>query len=404
MAPEPDAWMKITKPGQLKVGDKLRFTIGDVLHNRMVKRILNAGTDHEEIIYNIGRNYYLITSMAIDGSGSQKNVQYLSKSASSSAQHTTFQDRVQPWMMACFGAEISADAKERNHRFFEESTELVQACGMTASEAHQLVDYVYGRPVGEKNQEVGGVMVTLAALCLAQGLNMHAAGETELARIWTKVEKIRAKQAAKPKHSPLPEVPQNHLDDVAVDRFASAMKAKMKLSRDKGRGGWDDPAQCKITYLSSLLHEHVAKGDPVDVANFCMMLHQRGSGIVQPLDKQAVPSVPDTIQAIKTAYGFLWHVNNGADAPIELNVPSLTADAAAYKARLILRDLLTREQRGEGINSVRNSITAAPASAQDDRKCDACDKSVPAGRWLPVCDEHLAEFKAWQEKQKKGCV
>ena len=117
-----------------------------------------------------------------------------------------FQARVQPWMMACFGAEIAADQKERNHRFIEEALELVQACGATQSEAHQLVDYVYGRPVGEKAQEVGGVMVTLAALCLAQGLDMHAAGETELARIWTKVEQIRAKQAAKPKHSPLPEL------------------------------------------------------------------------------------------------------------------------------------------------------------------------------------------------------
>lgn len=116
----------------------------------------------------------------------------------------SFQGRVQPWMMACFGAEISADGAERNHRFLEESLELVQACGCTASEAHHLVDYVFGRPVGERTQEVGGVMVTLAALCLAQGLDMHAAGETELARIWTKVEAIRAKQAAKPKHSPLP--------------------------------------------------------------------------------------------------------------------------------------------------------------------------------------------------------
>lgn len=116
----------------------------------------------------------------------------------------TFQQRVQPWMMACFGEKIAGDREERNHRFLEESLELVQACGCTANEAHQLVDYVYGRPVGERAQEVGGVMVALAALCLAQGLDMHAAGETELARIWTKVEAIRAKQAAKPKHSPLP--------------------------------------------------------------------------------------------------------------------------------------------------------------------------------------------------------
>lgn len=118
-----------------------------------------------------------------------------------------FQHRVQPWLLACFGAEIAADKIERNHRFLEEALELVQACGCTASEAHQLVDYVFGRPLGEPAQEVGGVMVTLAALCLAQGLDMHQAGETELTRIWSKVEAIRAKQAAKPKHSPLPVVP-----------------------------------------------------------------------------------------------------------------------------------------------------------------------------------------------------
>ena len=114
------------------------------------------------------------------------------------------QQRVQPWLMACFGEMIAGDKEERNHRFLEEALELVQACGCTASEAHQLVDYTFGRPVGEKNQEVGGVMITLAALCLANDLDMHAAGEAELARIWTMVEKIREKQAAKPKHSPLP--------------------------------------------------------------------------------------------------------------------------------------------------------------------------------------------------------
>lgn len=121
------------------------------------------------------------------------------------AQGVPLQPRVQPWLMECFGAMIAGDREERNHRFLEEALELVQACGCTASEAHQLVDYTFGRPVGEAAQEVGGVMITLAALCLANGLDMHEAGEAELARIWTMVEKIRAKQAAKPKHSPLPE-------------------------------------------------------------------------------------------------------------------------------------------------------------------------------------------------------
>lgn len=117
----------------------------------------------------------------------------------------TFQCRVQPWLVACFGVEIARDKAERNHRFLEEALELVQSTGCTQSEAHQLVDYVFGREVGDPPQEVGGVMVTLAALCLANGMDMHEAGEVELARVWTKVEVIRAKQAAKPKHSPLPQ-------------------------------------------------------------------------------------------------------------------------------------------------------------------------------------------------------
>ncbi|WP_208451895.1 ASCH/PUA domain-containing protein [Burkholderia gladioli] len=118
-----------------------------------------------------------------------------------------FQSRVQPWMLECFGPTIAADTIERNHRFLEEALELVQSLGCTASEAHQLVDYTFGRPIGEPMQEVGGVMVTLAALCLASELDMHQAGETELARISEPaiVLKIRAKQAAKPKHSPLPQ-------------------------------------------------------------------------------------------------------------------------------------------------------------------------------------------------------
>lgn len=126
----------------------------------------------------------------------------------------SFQFRVYPWLLECFGEEIANDTVERNHRFLEEAIELVQACDMTASEAQQLVNYVYNRPVGEKPQEVGGVMVTLAALCLAQDLNMHDAGEVELERIWGKKEKIRAKQAAKPKHSPLPAVYSGSADDV----------------------------------------------------------------------------------------------------------------------------------------------------------------------------------------------
>lgn len=119
----------------------------------------------------------------------------------------TFQKRVLNWLMACFSQAICRDTTERNHRFLEEALELVQSTGCTRSEAHQLVDYVFDRPVGETFQEVGGVAITLSALCSCVDIDQDEAGEAELARISAPaiMDRIRAKQAAKPKHSPLPE-------------------------------------------------------------------------------------------------------------------------------------------------------------------------------------------------------
>lgn len=116
----------------------------------------------------------------------------------------TFQARVQPWMLACFGAEIAADREERGDRLLEEVFELLQSGGYDPARVLPLRNYVWNRPAGEPRQEMGGVMVTAAAYALAHGLDMHEAGEAELARIWTKVDAIRAKQAAKPTGSALP--------------------------------------------------------------------------------------------------------------------------------------------------------------------------------------------------------
>lgn len=116
----------------------------------------------------------------------------------------TYQKRVDKWMDACFNEEIKADITERSDRFIEEALEFVQAAGYTAARAHALVDYTFNRPQGEVNQEVGGVMVTLAAMCNALGVDIDNAAETELARVWIKIDTIRAKQARKPTGSALP--------------------------------------------------------------------------------------------------------------------------------------------------------------------------------------------------------
>ncbi len=74
-----------------------------------------------------------------------------------------------------------------------------------------------------------------------------------------------------------------HPDNDAVDGLAGAMKEKLGLAREKGRGGWDDPTECSNDDLSRMLREHVEKGDPVDVANFCAFLVARGERILAPI-------------------------------------------------------------------------------------------------------------------------
>jgi hypothetical protein len=115
-----------------------------------------------------------------------------------------FQRSVRTWILECFGSEISDHKQERNQRFLEESLELVQSCGMSRIDAHWLVDYVYSRPTGYKDQEIGGTLVTLAALCGAHQIHMGLAAEHELQRIQDRdvVEKIRIKQATKPRSLP----------------------------------------------------------------------------------------------------------------------------------------------------------------------------------------------------------
>lgn len=178
----------------------LTHTIGEQTRNSINVEI----TEIEKELREIDRKIEAMEQAQRQIASRQMPATPLDVTVQGSSRVVPFQERARDWLYACFGPKISADKVERNHRFLEEAIELVQATGCTASEAHQLVDYVFGRPVGEPKQEVGGVMVTLAALCLANDMDMMREGEVELERVWGKVEQIRAKQLLKPKHSPLP--------------------------------------------------------------------------------------------------------------------------------------------------------------------------------------------------------
>ena len=71
-------------------------------------------------------------------------------------------------------------------------------------------------------------------------------------------------------------------DEIGVDRFAQAMLAKLAQKRREGRHGWNlthgesgREWGCTVRDLEIDLRQHLAKGDVVDVANFCMMIWNR---------------------------------------------------------------------------------------------------------------------------------
>lgn len=71
-------WSALTAPGQVAVGDFVSFTLSGKPVCATVGQVLHAGTDREEIVYNRKKNFYFITSMAINGTSSHKAVSFRS--------------------------------------------------------------------------------------------------------------------------------------------------------------------------------------------------------------------------------------------------------------------------------------------------------------------------------------
>jgi hypothetical protein len=111
--------------------------------------------------------------------------------------------------------------------------------------------------------------------------------------------------------------PSEHPDDDAVDAFAAAMKAKLARKRAEGRGGWSDKDVCSNEVLSAALREHVERGDPVDVANFAMMLHQRGESIAQP-SKEWLDEAMRLAHVMRIAWGAWDSTPSGPERAFRL--------------------------------------------------------------------------------------
>ena len=97
------------------------------------------------------------------------------------------QEHVLAWAIRTFGPE-AASPLERALRFLEESVELYQATthgqrGIAFDAIKKTVERVYSRPVGDVRREVGGVAVTLLALCEVAGVRLAEAERDEWGRV-----------------------------------------------------------------------------------------------------------------------------------------------------------------------------------------------------------------------------
>lgn len=74
----------------------------------------------------------------------------------------------------------------------------------------------------------------------------------------------------------------------AWEKFSTAMAEKLHKKYVEGYSGFDS---CTEAQLSAMLYEHLPKGDPVDVANFCMFLFANGQRIAAT-PPSAAPAEP----------------------------------------------------------------------------------------------------------------
>lgn len=87
------------------------------------------------------------------------------------------------WAERCFGRKTVRQDDERALRLLEEAMEVAQALDVSQERCVALLDHVYGRPAGTIDREIGGVCVTLLALCEHLGHSADLCERHEISRI-----------------------------------------------------------------------------------------------------------------------------------------------------------------------------------------------------------------------------
>ena len=90
------------------------------------------------------------------------------------------------WACRSFGGDHVYNLPIRALRCAEEAVELAQAYNIPKEKMLDLVEIVYGRPPGKRDQELGGVAMTATVLAAACGFDLDTFFEIELRRVLAK--------------------------------------------------------------------------------------------------------------------------------------------------------------------------------------------------------------------------
>lgn len=146
------------------------------------------------------------------------------------------------WAVRCFGDKHVINSGTRSLRTVEEAIELCQALGVSRELAHKAVDTVYSRPIGEPEQEIGGVLLTINILCESLGVDADALFERELRRVLMKSPEHFAKRNKDKVDLGLDasaQTPGDSTDDrvkkfIAVDRLWRNEAARLQFEKANG--------------------------------------------------------------------------------------------------------------------------------------------------------------------------
>jgi NTP pyrophosphatase (non-canonical NTP hydrolase) len=96
------------------------------------------------------------------------------------------QQIVSGWCALSFGVGAASSVPQRAIRLLEEVIEAYQAAGGDPAMAHKLIDFVFARPVGELNKEIGAVGLVLLSLANAADVSADEEEAREVARVLAK--------------------------------------------------------------------------------------------------------------------------------------------------------------------------------------------------------------------------